>query len=422
MQARSIYLNSRNVLAGVTAAGLLVVGSQVAAAASANRYTFELVHTFYGSANGDGAEPVGPLIEDKSGSIYGTTEAENASSVYQVASGDSYKVLLSFASCYIACGPAAGVLRVERQLVGTTLSGGSQQCDGGCGTVFSLAPNGTMSVLYDFQGGSDGAAPGPLIEDQSGNFFGTTLAGGGSGCNGSGCGTVFELTPQGTETILYAFQGGDDGAVPSLDAKLIEVVTGSLYGTTAEGGGSGCDGYGCGTVFEIAGGTETILHTFEGGNDGEDPGYMIMDAAGNFYGETWSGGGAGCGGIGCGTVFELTPSGSETILHSFQGGKDGANPSGQLIRNSRGDFYGVTADGGSAGCGGYGCGTVFELGPDGSEKILYSFRTEANGRYPETIFLDKSGNLYGTTVEGGYVNKKIGCRGGCGVIFRLTKS
>jgi uncharacterized repeat protein (TIGR03803 family) len=199
-------------------------------------------------------------------------------------------------------------------IYGVTQNGGnvSDNCGVGlaigCGTVFQLASDGTLTTLYTFTGGNGSYPPAGLLMDKNSNLYGTTLSGGSSNFCGlyTGCGLVYELSPSGTETVLYPFNGGADGGLP--EAGLIADSQGNLYGTTSVGGGTGCGGYGCGTVFEIAPDTtETILYAFQGNSDGAFPvAALYLDGKGNLYGTTSSGGGTGCGGGGCGTVFELS--------------------------------------------------------------------------------------------------------------------
>jgi uncharacterized repeat protein (TIGR03803 family) len=331
---------------------------------------FTTLHVFKGSR--DGAEPSAVLIADADGNLYGTAPG----------------------------------------------GGRGKGCYGGpCGLVFKFAPDGTETVLYNFKGGSDGDTPvGGLIADKSGNLYGTTSGGGGvADCDGSGCGTVFKLKPDGTKTVLHAFTGGSDGANP--EAGLTADKAGNLYGVTDYGGGSGCYGNGCGTVFKLAAdGTETILHAFTGRRDGAFPyAALIVDKAGNLYGTTDEGGGKSCGGDGCGIVFKIAPDGTETVLHRFRGGSDGYNPRyASLLADQSGNLYGTTAYGGSTEyCGGYGCGTVFKLAPDGGETILYSFMSGNDGDEPFSgVIADGNGNLYGTTVVGGVADS--------GTIFKLA--
>ncbi len=283
------------------------------------------------------------------------------------------------------------------------------------------------SNLKSFQGGpSDGALPvGGIVADSSGNFYGTTSAGG-----EKEWGTVFELTPQsdGTwnETVLYNFQGSgfnlSDGATPT--GSLIFDTAGNLYGTTSSGGfgGNDCNAGGGGTVFELSpssdGGpwTETVLHTFKcaTGNDGANPyGALVIDAQGNLYGTTQLGGTANVG-----TVYELSSSGgswNETTIYNFQGGIDGYSPEAGLVLDSKGVLYGTTINGGSSGRG-----TVFRLshqpGNGGSwiEQILYSFAGGSDGANPYSAVILKKNVLYGTTLQQGQY--------GYGTVFQLTVS
>jgi len=272
-----------------------------------------------------------------------------------------------------------------------------------CGHANAL----TYKILHNFSGGPDGEWPlGGLIADSDGNLFGVTLSGGGvGGCSaGTGCGTVFKISPKGEEAVLYAFAGGADGTRP--EDSLVRDVIGSLYGVTQEGG-SDCtpgDTSGCGTVFKISpSGAHTILHVFTGGSrDGKGPnGSLILDSVGNLYGTTGYGGGSGCiNGYGCGTIYKLAPSEKETLLYRFQGTTDGAQPVAGLLRDSSGNLFGTTYYGGYFGggfCSLYGCGVVFELPSGGSEQVLHAFK-QSDGYFPDTgLIQDAKGNLYGAT-------------------------
>jgi uncharacterized repeat protein (TIGR03803 family) len=283
------------------------------------------------------------------------------------------------------------------------------------GLLAPLVCAASEAVVYSFQGGSDGANPqASLVTNvadrpfgRTGTLYGTTTQGGGTGCTdnpgqpGPGCGTVFEVTPNGAESVLHSFQGGSDGALPS--GNLIN-VGGTLYGTTNQGGGTGCGNYpglgpGCGTVFKVTPlGIESVLYSFKGGNDGANPSAGLVNVGSTLYGTTFGGGGTGCGGSGCGTVFRVTPQGVESVLYSFQGGSDGALPLGDLI-NVGGTLYGTTQFGGSGtGCsGGAGCGTVFKVTLRGAESVLYSFKGGNDGANPEGGLINVLGTLYGTT-------------------------
>ena len=296
-------------------------------------------------------------------------------------------------------------------LYGTASAGGSNCTNpNGCGTVFELAANGTFTLLHSFTNESDGGGPlAGVIRDAAGNLYGTTNYGPGA----SGVGTVFKLSSANKETVLHAFTGAPDGASPS--APVVRDTVGNLYGTT-QGGGAGNDG----VVFEWNGdtGKETILHSFTGGVDGANPGAgLLLDQAGRaLYGETIQGGNSTCSGnfnSGCGTAFKLTASGMEN--YDFPGaGQQGEEPLGGLIRDAQGNFYGTTYYGGA---GGY--GSVFKIDAAGKETVLYSFTAQADGAWPSAgLVLDAAGNLYGTTYERG--NSSCNGGGGCGTLFEIT--
>jgi uncharacterized repeat protein (TIGR03803 family) len=272
-------------------------------------------------------------------------------------------------------------------------------------------------VLYTFTGQADGGSPhASVITDARGNMYGTTQLGGDLTCNApNGCGTVYKLTKAGKETVLYSFTGGTDGAYPY--AALLMDAAGNLYGTaSAGGGGTGCFGSGCGTVFELSkAGKETVLYTFQGGTDGGRPySSLIVDAAGNFYGTAILGGDLSCRTYGCGVVYKLSKSGKETVLYSFTGAADGSYPAfGSLAVDSKGNLYGTTEEGGDLNCNApNGCGTVYRLSTTGKQTVLHSF-TGPDGENPEyTVTLDAKGNLYGTAPNGGANSE--------GVVFKIA--
>ena len=261
----------------------------------------------------------------------------------------------------------------------------------------------TVQVLYDFSSLSDGAYPeAGVIMDRAGNFYGTTLEGGTGGCAGGGCGTVFRLASDGSKTLLYSFTGGNDGAGPH---GLIMDKAGNLYGVTSGGGGTGCyDEAGCGTIFELAAnGAETVLHAFQGGTDGENPsGGLIADKKGNLYGTTGD------------TVFRVSADGKLKTLHYFSGADGYEIGSVTLARDKAGNLYGTTQNGGA-----YRWGTVFRVSPDGTATVLYSFTGGSDGGGPHAgVIMDAAGNLYGTTPYAGDMNCDYG--EGCGTVFKLA--
>lgn len=271
------------------------------------------------------------------------------------------------------------------------------------GVVFEIAADGTETVLYSFKAGSDGRKPeAGLLEDAAANLYGTTFYGGGT-CD---CGIVFRLAADGTETVLHTFAGGQDGANPQ--AGLIADAAGNLYGTTTLGGSGGN-----GIVFKLApGGKLTVLHAFTGGADGGYPqASLTMDKKGGLYGTAVVGGTNDFG-----TVFKLTPRGAFKVLHAFAGGKDGENPLAGLIEDKAGNFYGTTRLGGEngTGCFGDGCGTVFRLAPDGTNTVLYAFSGGSDGSEPYGgVVADGKGNLYSATPFGG-------TKDGFGTAFKLA--
>ena len=362
---------------------------------------------------------IGPsgLVQGIDGNFYGTTtqggnNSDSCGAVFKVTPGGTLTTLYSF--CAQTNGtdgqnPAAGVvLATNGNFYGTTENGGdSTNCFGlGCGTVFEISAGGKLTVLHGFDG-TDGTGPnGGLVQATSGNFYGTTyFAGAHDNCDeGHGCGTVFEITPAGKLTTLHNFDG-PDGENPG--AALVQSTNGNFYGTTGFGGtnnSSSCGGPGgrtgdgCGTVFEITPeGKLTVLHSFcaqTGCTDGATPlAGLVQGANGNFYGTTWAGGANDVG-----TVFEITAGGKLTTLYSFDGA-DGAGPYAGLVQATDGNFYGVTNGGGSSSeCGG-GCGTVFKITPSGTLTTLYSLSGKPpEGELPEAgLVQGTDGNFYGTT-------------------------
>jgi uncharacterized repeat protein (TIGR03803 family) len=310
--------------------------------------------------------------------------------------------------------PQAGLIDVNGDFYGTTASGGSGTCSGhfatsGCGTVYVVTPEGE-SVLYSFQNStSDGAAPTAGLINVGGTLYGTTFRGG-----EYGGGTVFSITLAGVETPLHSFKGGSDGYYPA--AGLIN-VGGTLYGTTSQGGGAGCGGLGRGTVFEVTNGSVEVLYPFKGGSDGYYPAAGLIEVDGNLYGTTAYGGDdTGCS---CGTVFKINPAGTEKVLHAFTGGSDGAQPTGGLL-NLGGKLFGTTSTGGDSSCGtGGGCGTVFMVDTSGGTTLLHSFHGGDNGdgATPMAGLTERYGTFYGTTAGGGEVDLGCSC---VGTVFSIT--
>ena len=325
-----------------------------------NGYT--VLHNFTGQ---DGNGPLGALMRDSSGNIYGTTQ----------------------------------------------VGGGSND-----GTAFILTPSNTFATLHGFTGSNGGASDGKypeskLVLDSSGNVYGATYIGG-----ADNSGTVFKLNKNLVEFLLYTFTGGEDGANPV--SGVTQDTAGNLYGTTFSGGDLTCafnDGgaviNGCGTIFKLSGTALTTLYTFEldaNGGAPENTGGLAQDRLGNLYGTTAVGGTSFYG-----TVFKITPAGALTTLYNFQGMDDGCYPIAAPVLDAFGNLYGTASQ-----CGilGRGAGTVWKLSSDGTFNTLYSFTGHSDGANPVSpVVLDSAGNLYGTTGGGGDAN-------GDGVVFQVSES
>jgi uncharacterized repeat protein (TIGR03803 family) len=319
----------------------------------------------------------------------------------------------------------------EGNLYSTATYGGNAGCVNGggfsgCGTVFKLNKNGKQTMLYKFPGsGADGANPNVgLVADKAGNLYGTTVGGG-----AHGDGSVFKLDSSGKETVLYSFSGGTDGGIPN-SSLIFDAAGDNLYGTTESGGDMSCTDLfsptGCGVVFRVnkTTGKETVLYAFTGKDGASSIAALSTDAAGNLYGTAFLGGNLNCPspvgpGAGCGLVFKINKAtGKVGVLHRFNGA-DGALPSAALYIDKSGDLYGTTAYGGALGFG-----VVFKLDTNRIETVLYSFTGGADGGEPDGgLIEDAAGNFYSTATEGG----DLSCTNplvspGCGVVFMLNKT
>ncbi len=371
----------------------------------AESQTYKVIYNFTGNGS-DGATPYGGPILDGSGNLYGSTNLGGtfgSGSVYKLSpQGSSWKYhsLYSLRGGLDGAGPAFGSLAMYNgALYGTTEGGGY------FGTAFKVGPckNGCPeAVVHSFGHGTDGAEPiGGVVFDKTGNFYGTTLLGG-----ASGNGTVYEVTRSGVETVIYSFTGGKDAVNPV--AALSVDAQGNLYGTAPAGGA-----YSGGAVFKLSRSgsvwTETVLHSFKGPKDGQNPvGGVILDKAGNVYGGTFDGGVNGGG-----TVYRLSPSGSGwtmKILYSFIGGYGGLY--NKLTFDAKGNLYGVL-NGESAN----GLGSVFKLTPSNEGwgyTDLHDFAGGSDGGIPYCqLAIDGKGSIFGTAVVGGTNNQ--------GIVFEITQ-
>jgi len=362
-----------------------------------------VIYTFTGGA--DGASPGNWLTLDKAGHLWGT--AETGSQTFDCGTSTTYK----------------------------------------CGGLFKLTPHGTKTATLhtelEFQGSGEGAAPAGLLLGAGGGFYGVTYNGGVSSTSAlcsqqQGCGIVFKLTSTSTgwvRTTLYNFTGLGDGGSPV--PGLVQDAAGNLYGATSLGGGANV-----GVVFELkkpakagAPWKQVVLHDFTGGLDGGTPsGPLVADGAGHFFGPASTGGIGSCPNS-CGVVYELSPSGkswSYSVAYSFAGywasATDGALPSGHMVFDTAGNLYGVTWGGGSTKCG-VGCGTVFEMSPSPTgwtETTLYAFNGGSDGVYPMGgLIMTSKGQLWGVAPLGGKLGVCVtgdGADDGCGTLFMLQKS
>jgi uncharacterized repeat protein (TIGR03803 family) len=383
----------------------------------ANAQTETALYSFGRSLN-DGEFPFAGLVQGSDGNFYGTSYdggVNDYGTVFRISPSGGYTTLYSFAGPPSdGANPHAGLAQgSDGNFYGTTLTGGtSTDCPAGCGTVFRIGPSGAYTILYSFAGSpTDGRWPGAgLVQGSDSNFYGTTFAGGMSTNCSDGCGTVFRVSPSGVYTTLYSFAGyPSDGSQPA--AGLVQGSDGNFYGTTKTGGTNVCD---CGTVFQISpSGSYTTLYSFAGiPTDGGQPAAgLVQGTDGNFYGTTSEGG----TNTNDGTVFRISPSGSYTNLHLFVGTRtEGSVPVAGLVQGSDGNFYGTTAGGGANNGG-----TVFEISPSGGFATLYSFGGHASdGSGPQAgLVLSSDGNFYGATSFGGV---SANCNPGCGTVFELA--
>jgi len=369
-------------------AGLVLAGS-LAAVIPAHAARYSVVYSFKGGT--DGTTPFSGLTK-LGGALYGTTYSGGANgkgTVFAVTPDGIETVVYSFKGGTDGANPYAGLLNVGGTFYGTTETGGADNF----GTVFSVTPDGVETVLHAFTGGLDGKLPvGGLIKSGAA-LYGTTSGGGeGNGCGTPGCGTVFKVTRAGVEKVVYRFRGDENDANSPLGTLV--ALDGELYGTSFNGGDLNNP---LGAVFETTKkGTESLLHIFGTGTDGADPVGGLINVNGTFYGTTESGGTNEYG-----TVFSITPDGTEAVLYSFRGGKDdGAGPQAELI-DVGGTLYGTTGNGGSTGA--YSYGTVFKITLDGQETVLHKFGPLAgpDGSVPLSDLIEVRGKLYGTTYGGG---------------------
>lgn len=371
-------------------------------------FTETVLYSFTGGD--DGADPTTGLTEGSDGNLYGTTSAAGTNgsggTVFKITTAGVLTVLHSFKNATFTDGsvPSGVIQGADGSFYGVTTYGGAT----GNGTVFKITPTGTESVLYSFVNGvgGDGFNPsGNLIQATNGNFYGTAPSGG-----AYGNGAIFEITPSGQESILYSFNASaNDGFSPG--SGVIQASDGNLYGTTPGNGTNVNTSFGA--VFKVTlSGQETLVYIFQGQtvSDGQLPeAGLIQGVDGNFYGTT-SEGGSGVSG----TVFKLTPAGVETVLGNFNAGGstsvNGYSPIASLIQASDGNLYGTNNLGGAHNND----GTVFQVTPQGVTTLVYAFgaNTGDGANTQANLIQASDGNFYGTTHSGGAY--------GYGTIFKIT--
>jgi uncharacterized repeat protein (TIGR03803 family) len=402
---------------------LVIAIFSLIAALGLHAQTYKVLHSF--GAAGDGANPDSPMVLDQRGNIYGTalTGGPGGSGiVFELSpNGDgswSESILHSFDT--VGENPEASLaLDVQGNLYGATPGFGA---GGSYGTIYELSPSGggawTLNTIHSFTNGTDGAEPGPVVLGNASQIYGTAANG-----ETRHDGFVFSfnrLSVTGwTELFLHTFTGGDDGTNPA--APLTLDAAGNLYGLTSTGGA-----YGDGTLYKLTpnqhsfGWTKSVLYSFGDLSETAEP-HLIIDASGNIYGATYEG-----GLYGYGTVYKLSQNQdgtwSQSVLYNFQGINhgDGESVDGALVLDAAGNIYGTTLQGGS-GCNGYGCGIIFKLTPSSggqwTESIVYQFTGGNDGWQPSGgLIQDRAGNLYGTTNYGG----ASGNGGSSGVAFEFT--
>jgi len=378
---------------------------------------YKVLHSFKGGTS-DGLWPMAELYA-LNGVLYGTTNfgGENElGTTFTITSAGNERLIYSFGPDGEY--PGNGLIALDGTLYGATAgSPSSGYCDGyGCGTVFKMTTSGNEHELYRFKVGKDGYSPSYAFSALKGALYGTTWGGGSyGGCIGYGCGTIFQVSTSGEERVLYRFKGSPDGEWPY---SGMTDVNGTLYGTTLLGGTCQGSSYGCGTVFDVtASGKEHVLYSFKGPPDGEAPYGALTYVNGALYGTTSEGGRSGCNAT-CGTVFEVSTSGKERILYRFKQVPDANSPVAGLIF-LKGAFYGTASAGGST-CDGssFGCGAVFKVTPTGAETVLHRFKDGQDGAFPRASLTSLNSFIYGTTVYGG-VGKTCG-EPRCGTVFRIS--
>jgi uncharacterized repeat protein (TIGR03803 family) len=365
-----------------------------------------VLHQF--NIEGDPAFSEGSVVLDHNGNLFGTTTLPGA--VFKIDRKGKESTFFNLNGGSVGEFPT-GSLAVDaaNNLYGIAAGG-----TGGSGVIYKLSPQGQETILFAFQGGLHTTSPkepaGGVLLDTNGNIFGAAQFGNKQTCQ-IGCGSIFLLDPAGSMHFLHQFTGGADGANPI--GPLVQDALGNLYGVAQSGGDHSCpesfedQGAGCGVVFKIARNLKfTVLHTFAGGADGAIPqGGLVIDSAGNLFGTAVQGGIAENG-----TIYEIAKDGTYTVVHRFTQA-EGRNPNGGLVADTSGNLYGTAQLGGDQNLG-----TIFEFTADESVKVLHNFQGLEDGAVPLAgLFRDRAGHLFGTTVKDFLIQLPQG-----GSVFVLT--
>jgi uncharacterized repeat protein (TIGR03803 family) len=381
-----------------------------ALAASAQTFTQSTLYSFGNFAGG--GFPLASLTQASDGDFYGTVGSPSIATIFKLTPDGAYTPLnVSLGTSDYLPGVLQGS---DGNFYGVTSGGPTSGPTLAPGIVFEFTRSGQLITLYTFTGGSDGSTPlGGLVEGKDGSLYGSTAYAGKitSPCPSDGCGTIFKISTSGTFSTLYTFTGGDDEGRPG--GTLLQGSDGNFYGVA---GGDLADGIGNGTVFKITpAGVLTTLYKFSGNADGAGPSSGLVEGSdGNFYGTTSTGATNESG-----TIFKITPAGTLTTLHSFCSSADcadGSDTLASLFLASDGNFYGTGYEGGNTSlCNLEGCGTLFQLTPSGAFSLLYTFAGGDDGGWPYGSLLQANdGNFYGAAEIGGTNN--------IGAIYKLTAS
>ncbi len=387
------------------AAGAIVLAAFLFGGTSKGATT-EVIYSFLGDDDGEYTDT--DVERDAAGNLYGTSVLGGdfgGGTVWQlspVGGGWVHTVLYSFTGSADGGEPYKGVsLDGAGNLYGTAVTGGSGSCEGGCGVTYKLTRSGdtwTHSVIHAFTGGADGSGPGSrVVVDKRGNVYGMTPTGG-----ANGLGTIYVLRPRSSGgyafRVIHTFTGGADGSSGSAGRLILR--GGRIFGAATTGGANGT-----GTVFQLTPTQNgewdfTTLYSFKAAPDGVFPyGALLFDSANNIYGTTYYGGTNGLG-----TVYKLSPTTAgewdETVLYSFQTGSDGNSSISNLVADASGNLYGTTSE------GGLGSGTIFKLtpGPNGTwtESVVHRFANSPDGAFPYAGMVNGGGgSFFGATVHGG---------------------